>query len=394
MLLVSGGGSKKNWRCLKSRPPIFFGRPLPPLGNSVRSMSATLATLRCLCDVCYCDVARDVTVSSCILSLNKNTSSIDSEFVRRLEHWENRHLQRRVLNIIGFATDGVHTVRVKGPVPHQGVARSGPANSLLFTMHSCLLKSSKCISNAQTRKFGWLERALVTTALSLFRRAHFRTQSLFVARARETSCFGGPKSTFRDNRKQSPKCNVAGAAFSEPQCAAESIITHTHSQTHSHTHTHSRSLTHSLSHSLTHSLHFPNAQRRVPVWLGVWTCVCMACVASSSLVVCRCLSLSLVVSRRRRRHVSNLHWGKLLRVTLHGCVTCPFAPLFHCDLRDTDMSRKKRDALRCTGAAFCEIRRLRRSSIGISVWRVVWGVGCGRAIGICVSGCGIEALFS
>ena len=23
-----------------------------------------------------------------------------------------------------------------------------------------------------------------------------------------------------------------------------------------------------------------------------------------------------------------------------------------------------------------------------------WGVGCGRAIGLCVSGCGIEALFS
>ena len=23
-----------------------------------------------------------------------------------------------------------------------------------------------------------------------------------------------------------------------------------------------------------------------------------------------------------------------------------------------------------------------------------WGVGCGRAIGICVSGCGIEALLS
>ena len=23
-----------------------------------------------------------------------------------------------------------------------------------------------------------------------------------------------------------------------------------------------------------------------------------------------------------------------------------------------------------------------------------WGVGCGRAIGICASGCGIEALFS
>ena len=24
----------------------------------------------------------------------------------------------------------------------------------------------------------------------------------------------------------------------------------------------------------------------------------------------------------------------------------------------------------------------------------LWGIGCGRAIGICVSGCGIEALFS
>ena len=36
------------------------------------------------------------------------------------------------------------------------------------------------------------------------------------------------------------------------------------------------------------------------------------------------------------------------------------------------MSRKKRDAFRCTGAAFCEICSLLRSSIGISVWRVVF----------------------
>ena len=50
------------------------------------------------------------------------------------------------------------------------------------------------------------------------------------------------------------------------------------------------------------------------------------------------------------------HWGKLLQVTVHGCVICEFAPLFHCDLRDNDMSRKKRDAFRCTGAAFYEIR--------------------------------------
>ena len=69
------------------------------------------------------------------------------------------------------------------------------------------------------------------------------------------------------------------------------------------------------------------------------------------------------------------HWGKLLQVTFHGCVTCQFATLFHCDLHENDMSRKKRDALRCTGAAFCEILSLLRSSIGISVWRVVF-LGC------------------
>ena len=88
----------------------------------------------------------------------------------------------------------------------------------------------------------------------------------------------------------------------------------------------------------------------------------------------RRLSSSLVVSRRRR--VSNsLPLGEAFEGDLHGCVTCQFAPLFHCDLHDKDMSRKKRDAFRCTGAAFCEIRRLLRSSIGISVWRVVF-LGC------------------
>ena len=91
----------------------------------------------------------------------------------------------------------------------------------------------------------------------------------------------------------------------------------------------------------------------------------------------RRLSSSLVVSRPRVVVVASqicCHWGKLLQVTFHGCVTCQFAPLFHCDLHDTDMSRKKRDAFRCTGAAFCGICRLLRSSIGISVWRVVFGV--------------------
>ena len=77
----------------------------------------------------------------------------------------------------------------------------------------------------------------------------------------------------------------------------------------------------------------------------------------------------------RGRALRRCHWGKLLQVTFHGCVTCQFAPLFHCDLHEKDMSRKQRDAFRCTGAAFGEICRLLRSSIGISVWRVVF-LGC------------------
>ena len=77
----------------------------------------------------------------------------------------------------------------------------------------------------------------------------------------------------------------------------------------------------------------------------------------------------------RSRALRRCHWGKLLQVTFHGCVTCQFTTLFHCDLHENDMSRKKRDAFRCTGAAFCEIRSLLRSSIEISVWRVVF-LGC------------------
>ena len=89
-------------------------------------------------------------------------------------------------------------------------------------------------------------------------------------------------------------------------------------------------------------------------------------------VVCRRLSSFVVVVVASQ---IRCHWGKLLQVTLHGGVTCQFAPLFHFDLQDNDVSRNKCDAFRCTGAAFCEIRRLLRSSIGISVWRVVF-LGC------------------
>ena len=64
----------------------------------------------------------------------------------------------------------------------------------------------------------------------------------------------------------------------------------------------------------------------------------------------------------RGRALRRCHGGKLLQVTFHGCVTCQFAPLFHCDLHEKDMSRKQRDAFRCTGAAFGEICRLLRST--------------------------------
>ena len=51
---------------------------------------------------------------------------------------------------------------------------------------------------------GWLRRVLLATVLSLWRRVHFGTWwSLFVAGARETSCLGASKSTFRDRCKGS-----------------------------------------------------------------------------------------------------------------------------------------------------------------------------------------------
>ena len=124
---------------------------------------------------------------------------------------------------------------------------------------------------------------------------------------------------------------------------------------------------------------FPERITKVPVYSwgsGGW-------LASSR----RLSSFVVVVASQIR-----CHWGKLLQVTLHGCVTCQAAPLFHCDLHDNDMSRKKRDA---------QAQRFVRSAdscavaLGLAFGEsCFWGVGCGRAIGICVSGCGIEARFS
>ena len=98
------------------------------------------------------------------------------------------------------------TVSVKGrcliEVLHRGVW-------LIRCYIQCIHASRNPRSALRLRrlaKSGALARVLVATALSLWCRAHFRTwRSLFVAGAWETSCFGGPKSTFRDRRKGSER---------------------------------------------------------------------------------------------------------------------------------------------------------------------------------------------
>ena len=62
-LRFGGGSAKKNGAASKQGHQFFFwGRP-PPLGNSVRSMSATLATLRRLCPFGKTDTS---TTSCCV----------------------------------------------------------------------------------------------------------------------------------------------------------------------------------------------------------------------------------------------------------------------------------------------------------------------------------------
>ena len=72
---------------------------------------------------------------------------------------------------------------------NRGVASGRPAISLLLTVHSCLSKSSKCTSTAQAHKI-WVAGAGACRDCALVAdRGHFSWQ---------TSCFGGPQSTFRD----------------------------------------------------------------------------------------------------------------------------------------------------------------------------------------------------
>ena len=117
----------------------------------------------------------------------------------------------------------------------------------------------------------------------------------------------------------------------------------------------------------------------------------MACVVSSSLVVCRCLSSSLVVSRR-------LSSSSCFKFAAIGGSFCKglFMDVSHVSLRRyyivicRTMTCRARNMMHFAAQAHCCAVPL-GLAFGESCF---WGVGCGRAIGICVSGCGIEARFS
>ena len=105
-------------------------------------------------------------------------------------------------------------------------------------------------------------RVLVATALSLWCRAHFRTWwSLFMTGARETLCFGGPKSTFRDISWQVQdfghgcdlRVTLTLTPSIPPSLAPSLARSLAHSLTHSPTHPPTHSPTHPLTHSPTHS---------------------------------------------------------------------------------------------------------------------------------------------
>ena len=54
-------------------------------------------------------------------------------------------------------------------------------------------------------------------------------------------------------------------------------------------------------------------------------------------------------------------------MTFHSCVTCQFAPLFHCDLHESALPCKKGDAFRCTGAGLRESDTF-TSGFAVSEW--------------------------
>ena len=95
------------------------------------------------------------------------------------------------------------------------------------------------------------------------------------------------------------------------------------------------------------------------------------------------------------RTLRRCHWGKLLQVTFmdvsrvslrrYSIVIC-----MKMTCRARNQMRFAAQAQRFVRSAVCYAVPL-GLAFGESCF---WGVGCGRAIGICVSGCDIEALFS
>ena len=80
------------------------------------------------------------------------------------------------------------------PVSNRGVAPTCPANSLLFLVHVCLLKSSIYMSIAQARRIWWAGAgACRDYALVVAPRAFSHMVIIFRGRCEETSYFGGLK---------------------------------------------------------------------------------------------------------------------------------------------------------------------------------------------------------
>ena len=110
------------------------------------------------------------------------------------------------------------------------------------------------------------------------------------------------------------------------------------------------------------------------------------------LVICRRLSSSSVVLCRRR-HVSN---------------SLPLGEAFASDLKRVSLRRysnvicmtmtcRARNVMHFAAQAQRFVRSADCCAVPLALAfgeSCFWGVGCGRAIGICVSGCGTEARFS
>ena len=131
---------------------------------------------------------------------------------------------------------------------------SGQFAAIYSTVHSCLSKSSKYISTAQAREI-WVAAASACRdcALVVVPCALSDMVVTFLGRRKGTSCFGGPKSTFRGRCKGSERLDfevqislhaqlfVILEVKVSWQCSLllSLCFFHSHSQRHSHSDSHS-----------------------------------------------------------------------------------------------------------------------------------------------------------